>query len=352
MTGARLGTGAGALEGAGLLAAAHQTSTAAKYINGWEQFVAFCSTARLQALPAAAETVVRCLGYVKALGTVAARSLGNRLAPIAAVHMLAGYPSPTKDGLVRQAKRGYRHVYTAATGARPERRGPLPASVLEAFLDLWPSAGPDLRDKIAGTALAFLLFNRPGAASHMRALNIFPARAGLEVQVPDYKGAVLKDADRLVYTVPVAACGWAGDRALRIIRNHWRAHMAAGRPLAERLFAPAGTTKPLPTRIVTRWMRDLLALTAVRAPLGTKWSGHSLRAGAASEAHAIGLSDALLRQLMGLADIKTAYLHYIDATWGASTAAWTWFGRYAPRRRAAAADPISELMAHCPSPSR
>lgn len=99
-------------------------------------------------------------------------------------------------------------------------------------------------------------------------------------------------------------------------------------------------------------MRDLLALTAVRAPLGTKWSGHSLRAGAASEAHAIGLSDALLRQLMGLADIKTAYLHYIDATWGASTAAWTWFGRYAPRRRAAAADPISELMAHCPSPSR
>lgn len=309
VTGARLGTGAGALEGAGLQAAAHQTSTAAKYINGREQFVTFRAAAQLRPLPAAAETVVRYLGHVKTLGIVAARSLGNRLAPIAAVHALAGYPSPTKDGLVKRAKRGYRYVYTATTGARPERRGPLPASALEAFLDLWPSAGPDLRDKIAGTALAFLLFNRPGAASHMRALDIFPARAGLEIQVPDYKGAVLKDADRLAYTVPVAAGGWAGDRALRIIRSHWRAHTAAGRPRDGRLFAPAGTVKPLPARIVTRWMRELLALTAVRAPLGTKWSGHSLRTGAASEAHAIGLRDALLRQLMGLADIKTAYMH-------------------------------------------
>lgn len=140
---------------------------------------------------------------------------------------------------------------------------------MEAFLDLWPSAGPDLCNMVAATALAFWLVNRPGAASHMRALDIFPPRAGLEVQVPDYKSAVLKDADRLAYTVPVAASGWAGDRALRLIRSLWRVHMAAGRPHDERLFAPAGTFRPLPTRIVTRWMRELLARTAIRAPLGT-----------------------------------------------------------------------------------
>lgn len=228
------------------------------------------SRAQLTALPAAAETVVRYLGYVWSLGTVAARSLGSRLAPIAAFHVMAGYPSPTKDGLVRQATRGYRYLYTTAAGARPERRGPVPAAAVESFLDLWPTAGPELRAKIAGTDLAFLLFNRPGAASHTRALDVFPSRAGLEVQVPDYKAAVLKAADRLAYTVPVAAGGWAGDRVLQIIRSHWRAHLAAGRPRKERLFAPVGKVKPLPTRIVERWMRELLALASVRAPLGTK----------------------------------------------------------------------------------
>lgn len=121
MTGSRLDTGVGALEGAGLLAAAHETSSAAKYIHGWEQFLAFCAAARMPALPAAAQAVVRYLSYVKTSGTVAARSLENRLAPIAANHALASYPSPAKDGLVKQAKRGYRCAYTAATGARPGR---------------------------------------------------------------------------------------------------------------------------------------------------------------------------------------------------------------------------------------
>jgi len=329
----RLGAGMGAAAGARLLEAACQESTARKYISSWELFEQFCSRARLRALPAEPATVVRYLGLVRELGTVAARSLGNRLAPIKTVHLLAGYESPTDDYLVRQAKRGYRRCHTAAVGARPERRAPLPAAAVNAFLDLWPVADSSLRHKIAGTALACLLFNRPGAASHMRAADVFPSRNGLEVQVPDYKMAVLKDGDRIAYTVPVAAGGWPADRVLRIIRAHWRAHMTAGRPRNERLFAPAGTVRPLAARVVTRWMRDLMALSPVRAPLGTKWTGHSIRAGAASEAHAIGLRDALVQQLMGLSAVQTAYRYYIDATWAPSGAAWSWFGRYVPRAR-------------------
>lgn len=52
---------------------------------------------------------------------------------------------------------------------------------------------------------------------------------------------------------------------------------------------------------------------------------------------------------MGLAGIKTAYMHYIDATRAASEASWTWLGRYATRRRAGAAFPISDMMASRPS---
>lgn len=329
----RLGSGPGALEGARLLEAASQPSTARKYVNNWERFAAFCQEASLCALPAAPETIVRYLGSLHRGGTIAAGSLGPYLSPIAALHALAGYPSPTADALVKSARRGYRREYTAAVGGLRHKRAPLPAEVVSSFLRLWPSASGLERHKIAGVALAYLLFNRPGAASHMRACDIYPTARGLEVQVPDYKMGVLKDGERIAYTVPVAPGGWAHDAVLPLVRSHWLAHRRDGRPAAERLFAPAGQRSPLPLQIVTTWLRELLVAFPVRAPLGSTWSGHSPRAGAASEAHALGLSDALIRQLMGIADIKTAYRHYIDATWAPSAAAWDWFGRYAPRTR-------------------
>lgn len=288
---------------------------------------------------------MRCLGSVRARGTVAAGSLGPYLSPIAALHALAGYPSPMSDTLVRSAKRSYRRAHTVAVGGLLEKRGPLPAEAVNCFLSLWPRAAPALRDKVAGVALAYLFFNRPGAASVMRACDVFPMARGLEVQLPDYKMGVLKDGERIAYSVPVLPGGWGSDPVLALVRDHWRAHRAAGRPAAERLSTPAGQRAPLPLQIGTTWLRELLSLYAVRAPLGTNWSGPSLRAGVASKAHALGLRDALIRQLMGLADIKKAYRHCMDATWAPTTAAWDWFGRYVPRTR-----PHLRVNGYTPSP--
>lgn len=155
-------------------------------------------------------------------------------------------------------------------GGLREKRGPFPAEVVNSFLSLWPRAPPALRDKVAVVTLAYLLFNRPGAASHMRACDVFPTVGGLEVQVPDYKMGVLKDGERITYTVPVSAGGWERDPVLPLVRGHWRAHRAAGRPAADRLFAPAGQRAPLPLQVVTACMRELLLLSDFRAPLGTK----------------------------------------------------------------------------------
>lgn len=79
------------------------------------------------------------------------------------------------------AKRGYRRDYTTAVGGLREKRGPLPAEAMSSFLTLWPGATAELRRKIAGVTLAYLLFNRPGAASHMRACDVRPTPLGLEV---------------------------------------------------------------------------------------------------------------------------------------------------------------------------
>lgn len=136
-------------------------------------------------------------------------SLGPYLSPIAVLHPLAGYPSPTADALVKTAKRGYRRDYTAAVEVLRVKRGPLPAEAVSSFLTLWPAAAAELRKKIAGVTLAYFLFNRPGAASHMRACGVRPTPQGLEV--PDFKMGVLKDAERIAYTVPVAESGWDDD---------------------------------------------------------------------------------------------------------------------------------------------
>lgn len=182
----RLSSGLGAAEGGWLLEAACRPRTARNYINGWERFVAFCREASLCPLPAAPETNVRYLGVTRGRGTVAAGSLCTYLSPIATVTALAGFPSPTRDALVKSAMRGYRREFTTAVGGLRLKRGPLPAEAVSAFLSLWPGAPLDLRHVIAGVALAYALFKRPGLASHMRACDIFPTARGLEVQIPDF----------------------------------------------------------------------------------------------------------------------------------------------------------------------
>jgi len=118
---------------------------------------------------------------------------------------------------VHRAKRGYRCQYTAAVGGLPLVWGPLPAEVMEGCMSLWPRADPLLRNTLAGTVLAFLLFNRPGAASHMRAMDVQPTPSGLEVQVLDYKMGVMKDGERIAYTVPAFPAGWVADPVLRLV---------------------------------------------------------------------------------------------------------------------------------------
>lgn len=112
----RLGSGLGSSEGGKLLETVCQPSTARNYINGWERVAAFCRAESLCPLPAAPETIVRFLGVIRNRGTVAAGSLGAYLSPIAALHAMVGYPSPTRDALVNSAKRGYRRELLASVG--------------------------------------------------------------------------------------------------------------------------------------------------------------------------------------------------------------------------------------------
>lgn len=313
--------------------AKYQPTTQMRYLNAWEAFCDFCSRNGLRALPADPETVVRYLGVYLTRKTAQPATVANYLTAISAVHRMAGLPSPTDDDLVHAAKLGYRRLYVTAEGALPERRGPLPSAVIIDVIQLGlGTSDRSLERECAGLVLSFLMCNRPGAAANLRARDVRLVADGLEVQVPTYKMGILKQGDRIAFRVPVARGGWGEDPALRLVRRVWVRHLRAGRPLADHLFAPPGHSalQPLPSRVVTTWLRRALTLTGHQPPLGVKWTGHSLRAGAASAAHAIGLAVGLICQLMGLANAKTAFKHYNDAQLDNDPAARALFSRYAP----------------------
>lgn len=335
LRGRRFGVGEGAATASLLVKAKYQASTKRNYINAWERFVAFCDRTCARALPASPETVVCYMASLFETGTCQPDTIYSYLAAIRAVHRLAGLPPPTDDELVADAKVGCRRLHVQAEGALPEVRGPLPPEAVVQFAALGLSTADDsLVRQCAGLVLAYLLFNRPGAAANMRAQDLRLTPSGLEAQVPVYKMGVLKRGSRLAFTIPLAEGGWLADAPLRLVRHVLLAHYRAGRPAAAHLFAPPGarSLQPLPSQAVTRWLERALPLTTCTPPLGVKWTGHSPRAGAASSAFAVGLSPALIRQRMGLASVDTAYKHYIDAQWRSTPAARALFSRYIPVR--------------------
>lgn len=317
------------------MSAKYQGSTKRNYVNAWERFDEFCDRVGARALPASPEAVVRYMASLFDKGTCAPDTVGSYLAAIRAVHRVAGLPSPTDDPLVADARVGYRRLHTDAAGELPEVRGPLPPEAVTELAAIGlDTTDPARRRECAGLVLAYLMFNRPGAAANLRARDLLLTPIGFQAQVPVYKMGVLKRGSRLAFTIPVAEGGWAADAPLHLVRRVWSRHYLAGRAAAAHLFAPLGRSalQPLPTQVVTAWLSRLLPLTTCTPPLGVKWTGHSPRAGAASSAYAIGLPPPLIQQFMGLSSVDTAYKHYINAQGPSTPAARALFARYFPLR--------------------
>eukprot|EP00170_Pyropia_yezoensis_P006587 contig_26870_g6608 len=200
-----------------LVAAKYQGTTKGSYINAWERFVAFCDRIGARPLPAAPEAVVRYMASLHDGGTCAPNTVSSYLTAVRAVHRVAGLTSPTDDMLVADARVGLRRLHTVAVGALPEVRGPLPPDVVTQLVAVGLSTTDDAcRRECAGVVLAYLMFNRPGAAANVHVQEVRLTSAGFQVQVPVYKMGVLKKGARLAFTIPVAMGGWTEDPALRL----------------------------------------------------------------------------------------------------------------------------------------
>ncbi|QIS24353.1 tyrosine-type recombinase/integrase [Nocardia terpenica] len=315
------------------LEASQSPNTVRAYRSDWIAWSAWCAAEGRQALPADALDVAVYLAAAadarKASGEWAfgAATLERKSAAIAAVHAANGLPSPTRSDVVRLTLRGIRRTRRS----RPRRKRPVLLHTLEQLLDGlpapgWPTEPARRRD------ILVLLVGFAGALrrSEIAALRIADVRVDLDhasgepvllVELPATKTDPTGVAAQRVAlprgqrprTCPVCAfADW-----IRLRERHIE-HGAAGLrswladsgtdPDIHRCHGFTGTTLTDPnlplfpaisrhggigdTAISGRAVAELVKRYAARAGLDPAlFSGHSLRAGFATQAALGGASD-------------------------------------------------------------
>eukprot|EP00170_Pyropia_yezoensis_P009787 contig_43918_g9825 len=126
----------------------------------------------------------------------------------------------------------------------------------------------------------------------------------MELQVIDFKMALRTGRERLAFTVPINWDGNKDDKVARLLRLVVDRHDAAGRHPQAMLFAdpdvpPTLRLYWLAARITNKWLKRLMQALPLAAPLGGRYQGHSLRAGAGSEAYALGVPAPMIAEMMG-----------------------------------------------------
>jgi len=324
----------GAEEAARMLTHALANSTADGYERQWRRFARYCAAEGVSSLPAAPTTVVCYLGTVLRRGTVSPGSLQNYLSPINTRHASVGLPRPALGHLVHSARTGFARLFSAAAGALPETRRPLPAPVMWRIVHLALDE-PDFAWRVHWAALvaAFLVTRRTGEVLDLELgdVSVRPD-GGVHIQVRFHKGAERRSRlERLTFDVPPARGGHY-DPPLLVLRRLLADLHDAHAPPSRLLFAPPGLRRAPTTADVTMWLQVALRRLGITAPPGVKWCSYSARGGGATALHLCGLSPPGVAQLLGHKDNdpRTALAHYIDLLAPRSDEAWWLCGRYIP----------------------
>lgn len=321
-----------------LLLKGYRPNTQRTYMAKCRAFFPYCAQHNRDPLPASVPTVIGYVLYELERGALAPPSLAKYLSAVASLHRLAGHDDPTKDKLVQLAVFGFRaHALERAGGELQLQRMPLPASYILRVCDLG-LATPNyyLSLQCAGLVLGYVLFNRPGAAACMRRCDVAFTPHGMELQVVDFKMALRTGRERLAFTVPLDCDPTKRDKVALLLRLTVARHDAGNRHPKAMLFADPSLPAPtrrfwLAARVTNSWLRRMLELLPLPAPLGGKYQGHSLRSGAGTEAYAIGLPLPMIAEMMGHASVETTLRCYVKTRWRATPEAWEVLGRFAPR---------------------
>jgi site-specific recombinase XerD len=268
------------------VAASRAESTTCVYRTGWAQFTAWCDEHKVTPLPAGAETVA-C--YVADLAKVAKpATIYARLAAISAAHRAAAHDSPTNEEAVRLVRRGVRRTLGIAQRqvrpvTVPELRtmfqglGTDPGGCRDRALLLLGFAGALRRSELVGLDVADVTEGSDGLTVRLRRSKTDQEGAGRIIGIPYGSNPV---------TCPVRA---------------WRAWLEVLRITEGAAFRPVDRHGHIGiTRLSGQAVALVLKRHAARAGLDPgEVAGHSLRAGLATSAAAVGVPERVIAEQTG-----------------------------------------------------
>lgn len=309
------------------------TSTATSYGDHFERFAEWCVAQSDQPspLPAATATVLRWLeSDVCAGDRVAAGSLQPYLSAINRVHEDCELDKPALGHLVTGYRRGLAHEQREAGRGIGAVRVYLPPPVAERALrsalhmtradaPALDARGRRLLRAHVSTVFTFSFFARGATGVSLQCRDVRRSAAGVTITLRSEKG---KDAHAQARTLTLPPGAFP---ELTELLDRWE-FVRGYTSDTHSFYSLRGERRTWPSTQVDTWLRECLAHLSVAPPAGERWSGHSLRKGAASGAAAIDVSLSKICWCGGWSIQSRAVHDYIDPTCPATPACRLFFG--------------------------
>jgi site-specific recombinase XerD len=284
-----------------LLGASRSANTLRAYRSDLRQFIRFCEAHHLpQALPVAPYVVASFISWM-AQRRLKASTIGRRLAALAALHRRAGCDDPTRSPLVVQTMEGLRRT-RAFEGERADRVQPMEVAMLRQIHGCLSQSIVDARDwaivllgfaallrrsEVAALDVGDVEWRPDGLVLHIRRSKTDQTGEGAIVGVPRAADEALCPLHALRRYMEVS-----GHREGPLFRNH----------------SPAAQHERIDPRVVAMAVKRLTGRVRLDP---TRFAGHSLRAGGATEMARNGVDLGMIVNHGRWQNPQTVSRHYI-----------------------------------------
>jgi hypothetical protein len=299
------------------------------------RFDEFCTTIqddagapRLSPLPASPATILAYMGFLAEEGKVKASSLQSYLSAINSAHADFGFDKPAQGHWIILARRGFEEI-EGARHQKPTTATPFPSAFMLAILTfglLEDTADVHVRE-CACLAAQFAFFSRADSGCLLLVKDVLVHGDTFSINASAKNIGRIQAAplSRLTSTAARHDPGRLFQRLQekwKLIRQH--THQEALYWLFDGEALPSSPT------VISTWLSRIMKTLDIPIPPGVSYTGHSLRRGGASAAHAINVSLPMIVHWGLWKDASTA-LSYIDVTIQPDEGAFVFFSNLLPR---------------------
>jgi hypothetical protein len=315
---------------ANLMTLTHAPNTWRNQAVGWKKWLAFCTADRCNPLAAAEPALLRYVGWLYAEGRISGTSLRGCLSAVFTAYRKLGV-TLSYTPLLQMAITAYQtadsHRRATSTPTSGEERCGIPAPIMKRICEAAlaaPFAQLRFIRAAAAICVSFMFFERGEAGASLSPQHIKVTPQAVHLAIPLRKNGPLLTPHTLTYRRTDPAAPSPIDLITRydIIRrgSNSRSNFYWSLPALNERYRNTSAT-------ITGFLEESLQHLSIVPPPGVRWSSHSLRIGAASEAAAINVPLYRIRIWGDWTPNSTTFEStYLDARFLATSESFYFFG--------------------------